>query len=721
MQMELALPSIIDMHEDAIGNDIALLLSEGPNSMQSWVPRMELCEKGDQGQRLVRDALKWSHGLDPQMMTCCVSTKGAQCLVVDQETAPALKKPHITGDPDAAKKFLGVHRTFWACPEGFTPLLEALPFGVEDTCCSFFDPSKGAANAQPQTCGAVHCSKDPSGIEVAYCDRKATSQTQYSEDMHSAYLSGPTTKEGTDPRTSCIVNQITLKTGETKDATEVEDKSEQLGACQKRSEDLAKEGLARRCSLCEREVQKEPGGKKSPAYKCTECGRVDRAMHSGWECAALPPDFSCGSKESSVKVRTYQNKLDFAIHRTLRTALSPAEHIDDYNDGVYRQGGLPSMSSPLRWRAKGAVPLFGHRESDSLRSQKGSFQLRGEAHGMCSSDGEMVSKLRLERDRDEPLQASADDFTADDERMKQVLDGLGAQMGLADVRSVLFPRISAEADFSDPGDVPFSDATSHYFACSDSRATYGILGTPGGDLAEFLLAMNVMERARAPNTDPLGDGTIFYHFQEYLQDMVASGKKHFFYCVGSDALQRWAKMAQVADPLHPRGNGEITRLVEYGVFPDHIGSAHLRQMLQDPAGYRCRRGLVLSVIRAFLTVYYDVSHPSRGRLIMAAHDGDYSAEAVLYVDRSSGYPCGNMAPMVVPVVAGRPELFVVHRAAVDIFRERLARFVVSRLQIPLQNEANIFQSMRDVGSLQLAATLKALLPGVPDYIAQFNG
>lgn len=710
MQLDSAPPSVIDIHKDLIGNDMLFLLSEGPAAMQRWVPRMELCSKGNQGNSLVKEALEWYNGLQPQKLTCCVSIEAQQCLVVSQESAPELKKPHISGRPDASKMFVGVHRTFWACPEGFVPLLETPPLGAQDTCCSFFDPDNEENSRNPQACGVGYCTHTPSIVETAYCHKMPLFESRDQANQLVAFASGPQTKEDTNPETSCVLDKVELESGVTVDADKVTDTAAYYEACEKQNKKLAGKGLGKQCAYCTRK-------NGSPQNKCTQCSRVDRAIHSGWDCTSFAPDYPCGSKPDTFKVRTYQDKLDFAVHQNLRTALSAAEHITDYNDGVYRQNGFPSRTSPLRHRGGGAAASFGHG-----LWHPPNFPRRGEAEGTCGSSGKLISKLHLERDRDEPLQAHTDDFTADGERMEQVMAGLGAQNGLADVRSVLFPRVSAEADFSNPGDVAFLDAASHFFACSDSRATYGVLGTPGGDLAEFLLAMNVMERARQPQSEPLGDETIMYHFQEYLEEMVQSGKKHFFYCVGSEALQRWAEAAQVADPIHPRGNGEITRLVQYGVFPDHIGSAHLREMLQDPAGYRCRRGLVLSVVRAFLTVYYDVAHPSRGRLIMALHEGDFAKQAVLYVDRSSGYPCGNMAPMVVPVTPdnAQPELFVVHRAAVDIYRERLARFVVAKLGIPNQNEANIFQSMRDIGSIQLSATLKKLLPNANGYIAHFT-
>ena len=93
-------------------------------------------------------------------------------------------------------------------------------------------------------------------------------------------------------------------------------------------------------------------------------------------------------------------------------------------------------------------------------------------------------------------------------------------------------------------------------------------------------------------------------------------------------MMLWARASQVADPINPRGRGEIVRLIEYGSLLNHIGSAHLRSMVKHPEDYHSRHGLVEACVRAFLTIYYDATHPMRGHLVIGTHDGDYARGAV---------------------------------------------------------------------------------------------
>ena len=206
--------------------------------------------------------------------------------------------------------------------------------------------------------------------------------------------------------------------------------------------------------------------------------------------------------------------MDFAQHDT-RAPMNEAELLTDFNDGRYRQGGAPDTTSPIRHHRRG-----GHTMNVPVEDAAG---LRFEALGSCPD----VTRLSLEQGKDEPLHASSEDYSSDSQRLRQVLQNLGRTTGLGDVRSVLFPRVSASASLSDPFEMPFASGGSHHFSCSDSRATNPILGTPGGDLGEFILAMNVMERARRENTEPFSDEMILYYFQTYLQKMLERSGKAF--------------------------------------------------------------------------------------------------------------------------------------------------------------------------------------------------
>ena len=194
-----------------------------------------------------------------------------------------------------------------------------------------------------------------------------------------------------------------------------------------------------------------------------------RASRNGWRCTSFGPDYPCGGSPEGVNQRSFEQKLDFAMHDT-RDPMNEADLLTDFNDGRYRQGGAPDTTSPIRH----------HRKGHSLTASTLSYSsgLRFEASGSCPK----LTKLNLQQNKDEPLHASSEDFSSDSQRLQNVLQGLGSVTGLGDVRTVLFPRVSASATLSDPFEMPFASGGSHHFSCSDSRATTPILGTPGGML-----------------------------------------------------------------------------------------------------------------------------------------------------------------------------------------------------------------------------------------------
>ena len=45
-----------------------------------------------------------------------------------------------------------------------------------------------------------------------------------------------------------------------------------------------------------------------------------------------------------------------------------------------------------------------------------------------------------------------------------------------------------------PTNLPIKDVNRHYLSCMDSRSAYAVLGSPGGDLAEFIIVLDSIEK-----------------------------------------------------------------------------------------------------------------------------------------------------------------------------------------------------------------------------------
>ena len=153
------------------------------------------------------------------------------------------------------------------------------------------------------------------------------------------------------------------------------------------------------------------------------------------------------------------------------------------------------------------------------------------------------------------------------------------------------------------------DANHQSFACIDSRHQGPVLGTPGGDFGEFLVALSVME------------DLIRYNFtesdvQQLLTQWVTWDKRGditFFHSTDEDAVRNLARR------LHVRGVANV--LTDINIFnpPEELrqemllflnqtqfqGSQIIRNLLDYPRKYQIRSDLTSAMIRSFYKVLWD--------------------------------------------------------------------------------------------------------------------
>ena len=211
---------------------------------------------------------------------------------------------------------------------------------------------------------------------------------------------------------------------------------------------------------------------------------------------------------------------------------------------------------------------------------------------------------------------------------------MAQQSGKAETGHAMNPAVSVESRLLDPANIPFRPAAQHFFSDMDGRARYGILGTPGGDLGEFILALAAMEELIKPKT--LSEEDVYQYFEEFLEHMANEGKHLFYHGTDEAALGRLAAAAEVGDPLSPATDDEVQKLIEYSVDPRHVGCRHLRMMIEHPLEYKVAAPVVEGAIKAFYKVYFDSNHPSRPRLLHVVLQGQHTETAVIVVNRVAG-------------------------------------------------------------------------------------
>lgn len=255
-------------------------------------------------------------------------------------------------------------------------------------------------------------------------------------------------------------------------------------------------------------------------------------------------------------------------------------------------------------------------------------------------------------------------------------------------------------------------------SCVDGRGELGIVGTPGGNAGEFLLALATLERISG-QPFPLDQLEVFFH--KYLDRF---GK---FYMHGdTHALARMpAEIWEQASPAESQARtmGDFLRtppavlqprLLEELIKPDHIGCGHLKLMLTRPEDYGVRPELTLEFMRVFFTALW------QGKpLDYVVLEGNHQEGAVVNVTISGDVQRQTLIPTITPQVGGQ-QVFVNHPQAAAFLRWELASGIDSLTPCKLDRQA-FFEAMGDLANQQLGHTLQALAKGLPVFEVCFQG
>lgn len=265
-------------------------------------------------------------------------------------------------------------------------------------------------------------------------------------------------------------------------------------------------------------------------------------------------------------------------------------------------------------------------------------------------------------------------------------------------------------------------------ACVDGRDARAIVGTPGGDAGELVLALAAAEaiRGRPFERDEVGQifdayleafGHFYLHSDDHALVALIDDLAHAYPRAGlPEAGDHEAAMAVLRKPPAELREAVTERLGD----PRFVGCGHLRLMLQHPDEYGVRPELVAAVIESFYLDLWD-GHPALELVVL---HGSHHESAVLSVDLDLPQvrPYSRI-PLISPRL-GDTELFVNHPQVAHFVREQNASFLFE--QIPLLrasgvDEATFLDQLDELANRQASTTLGYLADGLPHYTVRFSG
>ncbi len=271
--------------------------------------------------------------------------------------------------------------------------------------------------------------------------------------------------------------------------------------------------------------------------------------------------------------------------------------------------------------------------------------------------------------------------------------------------------------------VPLSalKATEH-LSCIDGRHDDCIIAAPGGDMGELVLLLSAVEHVR---------GAILTDTEIYeAVDHVLRWHLRFYMHTDEESLTNLAN-ALNADPsfdndfdlqkvttfvLQCPPSAQNAMLIQL-TNPDHIGCGFIKLMLQDPQGYRVRKGLVVDAVRS----YYRLKWSGSTAPLLEVLPGEHQEQAVISIKVQGDDQAHNtFVPSICNCEDGPSQIFVNHQSARNyLLGERLRLMADHAIVDPSIDEEAVLAHAEALGQHQMATVVAALAPHLPIYELEF--
>lgn len=262
-------------------------------------------------------------------------------------------------------------------------------------------------------------------------------------------------------------------------------------------------------------------------------------------------------------------------------------------------------------------------------------------------------------------------------------------------------------------------------SCVDGRDDAGVVGTPGGDAGEFLLALAALESVTGKRFDDASLRELM------LCRLDAFGNFYLHTDVNaSNAMIRAMRedrrldeaLSSVWQPLEWRRflrspPASVRHAVlDHALVPAHVGCGHLRLAMQRSNEYDVRPALAEAFLRTFLTLRWEGVEENEITVLPGGH----AEGAVVNVLLEGGAEAFSQIPLVSPMAEGS-QMFLQHPQVSGFLRGQLARFLGRQAGFGGTSVVEpLTARMSELGGVQLGHTLGALARGLPIFDVVFG-
>jgi rhodanese-related sulfurtransferase len=266
-------------------------------------------------------------------------------------------------------------------------------------------------------------------------------------------------------------------------------------------------------------------------------------------------------------------------------------------------------------------------------------------------------------------------------------------------------------------------------SCIDGRDDRGVLGTPGGDAGQFLLALAAIE---ATLQRPLDSATIAALLQRRIDALGGFYMHTDHHAMGNvaEAMRGDSRLEKaLADHEDPRDFRQFLRrpplslrdaVLEHLCQSSAIGCGHIRLMHELSADYQVRQGLVVDVLRAFFRARWEGSFRAEYESLQGGH----GERAVLNTRVEGKIQPFSLIPLVSPSAFGC-QMFVNHPQVSEFLLRLLVDFLVLQTDLVPELAMNdvrpiLHMEVAGLHAIHVKNSLGHLAKGLPIYDVIFE-
>lgn len=246
--------------------------------------------------------------------------------------------------------------------------------------------------------------------------------------------------------------------------------------------------------------------------------------------------------------------------------------------------------------------------------------------------------------------------------------------------------------------------------CVDSRFDQPIVGTPGGDLAEFMGGLSAYYNSSGVNATYESIQTIF---RSFMNSAITSSRPFYFHTddtrlgMALSAISSQVGRNVTHIPLNGPPQNERSIWLQELSASYAQGCGHIRLMISNYTRYGLSSNFIpITTIQVYWEEYWSANLTGKDKFRLESHSGSLSGKAVAIVTSS----CAGYSPAIFPNYLSST-LFVYHPTAAQKFREDvLGPFFASLQSTNSLNKTILNSEMNRLHELQLFATLTYLSP-----------